>query len=41
MHTQVYNDANGTKRFKEHADKYYPRSNSTVLSSISTDSSSL
>ena len=42
MHTQVYNKLSGTKSFKEHADKCFPISNSTIssVSSIRFDSAS-
>ena len=35
MNTQIYNNSTGTKRFKEHADKSFPLSNTTISSSLS------
>ncbi|CAF4163573.1 unnamed protein product, partial [Rotaria sordida] len=38
MNTQVYNNLSGTKRFKQHADKCFPLSNTTITTSSSSSS---
>ncbi|CAF3886290.1 unnamed protein product [Rotaria sp. Silwood1] len=38
MTTQVYNNLSGTKRFKQHADKCFPLSNTTITTSSSSSS---
>jgi hypothetical protein len=41
MHTLAYKHSSGTKRFKEHADKCFPVSTSSISTSFDSESSSM